>query len=196
MSQGKAKHCGETCTFQCYYCSVSAFIFFKLPRRADCTDRQIHNAAQNPHNLDFPQASAVEARIVLDLRIGAAFTRMQTCRLQPLFQQISGVVSYGEHYSNFSFGSSQCVYAGPCQFPTLGFVVSRFDQVQAFKPEKFWYIYLALCHDVTGNREETPFTWNRGHLFDFPVAYAIYEGVLEDNMARVTKVTKKNTKKW
>lgn len=175
---------------------MSAFIFFKFPGRADCTVRQIHNAAQHPHDLDFSQASAVDARIVLDLRIGAAFTRMQTCTLQPLFQQISGVVSYGEHYSNLSFGSSQCAYAGPCQFPTLGFVVSRFDQVQAFRPEKFWYIYLALCHDVTGNREETPFTWSRGHLFDFPVAYAIYEGVLEDNMARVTKVTKKNTKKW
>jgi DNA topoisomerase-3 len=93
-------------------------------------------------------------------------------------------------------GSSQRAHAGPCQFPTLGFVVSRFDQVQAFKPEKFWYIYLALCHDVTRNREETPFTWRRGHLFDFPAAYAIYEGALEDNAARVTKVTKKNTKKW
>jgi DNA topoisomerase-3 len=85
---------------------------------------------------------------------------------------------------------------GPCQFPTLGFVVSRFDQVKAFKPEKFWYIYLALTHNASGNQEETPFTWRRGHLFDFTVAYAIYEGVLEDNLARVTKVTKKNTKKW
>ncbi len=85
---------------------------------------------------------------------------------------------------------------GPCQFPTLGFVVSRFDQVQAFKPEKFWYIYLALTHNASGNQEETPFTWRRGHLFNFTVAYAIYEGVLEDNLARVTKVTKKNTKKW
>ncbi len=84
----------------------------------------------------------------------------------------------------FSFRLSQCVYAGPCQFPTLGFVVSRFDQAQAFRPEKFWHIYLALSHDVSRNREETPFTWRRGHLFDFPVAYAIYEGVLEDNTAR------------
>ena len=49
--------------------------------------------------LDFTQASAVEARIILDLRIGAAFTRMQTRKLQPLFQQITGVVSYGERYS-------------------------------------------------------------------------------------------------
>jgi DNA topoisomerase-3 len=68
--------------------------------------------------------------------------------------------------------------------------------VQAFRPEKFWYIYLALCHNATKTREETPFTWGRGHLFNFPIAYAIYERVLEDNMARVAKVTKKDTKKW
>ena len=66
-----------------------------FPRRANCTDRQIHNAAQNPRELDYSQASAVEARIILDLRIGAAFTRLQTLSLQPRFQQIAGVVSYG-----------------------------------------------------------------------------------------------------
>ncbi|KAH9985783.1 DNA topoisomerase [Russula compacta] len=156
-------------------------IVVKRARFSAIIAQQIHHAAQHPVELDYSQAAAVEARSILDLRVGAAFTRMQTLTLQPLFQQITGVVSYGER---------------PCQFPTLGFVVSRFDQVRAFRPEKFWFIYLALCHDVTGTREETPFTWRRGHLYDFPVAYAIYEGVLEDNMARVTKVTKKNTKKW
>ncbi|KAI0302708.1 DNA topoisomerase [Russula brevipes] len=154
-------------------------IVVKRARFSAIIAQQIHHAAQHPVELDYSQASAVEARITLDLRIGAAFTRMQTLTLQPLFQQITTVVSYG-----------------PCQFPTLGFVVSRFDQVQAFRPEKFWYIYLALCHNTTEIPEETPFTWGRGHLFNFPIAYAIYEGVLEDNMARVTKVTKKNTKKW
>jgi hypothetical protein len=82
---------------------VSTLIFLKHSRHADCTDRQIHNAAQHPRELDYSQASAVEARILLDLRLGAAFTRMQTCKLQPLFQQITGVVSYGERYSKLSF---------------------------------------------------------------------------------------------
>ncbi|KAH8980237.1 DNA topoisomerase [Lactarius akahatsu] len=154
-------------------------IIVKRARFSAIIAQQIHNAAQHPVELDYSQVSAVEARIVLDLRIGAAFTRLQTHTLQNRIQQINSVVSYG-----------------PCQFPTLGFVVSRFDQVQAFKPEKFWYIYLALTHNASGNQDETPFIWRRGHLFNFTVAYAIYEGVLEDNLARVTKVTKKNTKKW
>ena len=49
-------------------------------------------------DLDQAQADAVEARIFLDLRIGAAFTRMQTLALQnrlPQFREKCEVVSYG-----------------------------------------------------------------------------------------------------
>ena len=46
--------------------------------------------------LDVAQAHAVEARTILDLRLGAAFTRMQTLALQRLFPDLSeGVISYG-----------------------------------------------------------------------------------------------------
>ncbi|TFY76359.1 hypothetical protein EWM64_g7651 [Hericium alpestre] len=143
--------------------------------------QQIHNAAQHPVQLDMAQASAVEARTVLDLRIGAAFTRMQTLALQTRVEQVKeSVVSYG-----------------PCQFPTLGFVVSRYNQVQSFVPESFWYIYFAMDHRSSKKTEEVQFTWKRGHLFEFEVAYAIYEDVLSQNSdAVVTKVTKKETKKW
>lgn len=62
-------------------------------------------------NLDLAQANAVEARILLDLRIGAAFTRLQTLTLQSQIAQLAdtGVISYG------AFGSSiysQLIYAG------------------------------------------------------------------------------------
>jgi len=92
---------------------------------------------------------------------------------------------------------------GPCQFPTLGFVVSRYEQVKAFVPETFWYIYLALIRPAGGDdpsqrdkERQTIFTWKRGHLFDFDIALMLYEMVLERPMARVTKVVKKETKKW
>ncbi|KAJ9625154.1 DNA topoisomerase [Taxawa tesnikishii (nom. ined.)] len=40
-------------------------------------------AAKNPITIDENQANAVAARIELDLRIGASFTRMQTLSLRP-----------------------------------------------------------------------------------------------------------------
>ncbi|TFY54110.1 hypothetical protein EVJ58_g9055 [Rhodofomes roseus] len=145
--------------------------------------QQIHNAAQNPIALDMAQVNAVEARILLDLRIGAAMSRLQTLNLQRRFEDYDlteGVISYG-----------------PCQFPTLGFVVSRYNQVKAFRPETFWYIFLSVSRQNSeGEDEETVFTWRRGHLFDFDVAMAIYEHVLDSPVARVTEVKSKDTKKW
>ncbi|KAF8329298.1 DNA topoisomerase [Amanita rubescens] len=141
--------------------------------------QQIHNAAQHPVNLDEAQAKAVEARILLDLKIGSAFTRLQTLTLQSQIAQLAeaGVISYG-----------------PCQFPTLGFVVRRYNQVTEFVSEPFWYIYLALRSQDA--EEETPFTWKRGHLFDETVAISFYEYVLQHEMARVKKVNNRSTKKW
>ena len=67
--------------------------------------RQIHNAAQHPIALDERQADAVEARIVLDLKVGAAFTRHQTMSLQSRIQELAvdkSVLSYGTHISDDS----------------------------------------------------------------------------------------------
>lgn len=55
----------------------------------------IIRAAQNPVELDERQAQAVAARIELDLRIGAAFTRWQTKLLQNIAGLESKVISYG-----------------------------------------------------------------------------------------------------
>jgi len=41
------------------------------------------------------------------------------------------------------------------------------------------------------------FTWRRGHIFDFDVAFVLYENAFsQDARARVTKIIKKETKKW
>ena len=56
---------------------------------------------------------------------GAAFTRFQTLRLRQVFPEAL---------------ADQLISYGSCQFPTLGFVVERYKQVQAFVPEPFWRI--------------------------------------------------------
>ena len=87
---------------------------------------------------------------------------------------------------------------GPCQFPTLGFVVARYNKVKNFKPEPFWFIYLSLTRPSSDDDEpvDTVFTWRRGHLFNLQAAWGLYEAALEHATARVTKVTSKETKKW
>jgi DNA topoisomerase-3 len=53
-------------------------------------------AAREPIALDEFQANAVAARIELDLRIGAAFTRLQTLQLQQVAEILKEkVISYG-----------------------------------------------------------------------------------------------------
>ncbi|TFK18289.1 prokaryotic type I DNA topoisomerase [Coprinopsis marcescibilis] len=141
--------------------------------------QQIHQAAQNPVELDRRQAEAVDARIMLDLRIGAAFTRLQTLTLQPQFEQVKEVVSYG-----------------PCQFPTLGFVVQRFLRVKDFQPETFWLIHLELNRPEPGQVHRVKFLWKRTHQFDQDVASSLFQNVQADMRARVVKVISKETKKW
>ncbi|KAH9942376.1 DNA topoisomerase [Epithele typhae] len=144
--------------------------------------QQIHNAAQHPVALDMAQSNAVETRILLDLRVGSAFTRLQTLQLQRKFEALKkDIVSYG-----------------PCQFPTLGFVVARYNKLKNFKPELFWYIYLSLTRPPADGDEpvDTEFTWRRGHIFDLQTAWALYEAALESATARVSKVTSKEKKKF
>jgi DNA topoisomerase-3 len=64
---------------------------------ASLTDlSHVLNAARSLIELDERQANAVAARIELDLRIGAAFTRLLTLQLQNLHATLTQkVISYG-----------------------------------------------------------------------------------------------------
>jgi DNA topoisomerase-3 len=136
-------------------------------------------ASQNPIQLDEAQSNAVAARTELDLRLGAAFTRMQTLALQSMIP-----VRGDERGKMISYGS--------CQFPTLGFVVDRYLRVRNFVPEPFWYIKLHHIKDDV----EVKFNWRRGHLFDHMAVTLIFERCLVSKIAKVIKMAKKPTRKW
>ncbi|PCH07497.1 DNA topoisomerase, type IA [Penicillium occitanis (nom. inval.)] len=154
----------------------NARIEVKRARFSNTERAHVLRAAREPIELDDKQANAVAARIELDLRVGAAFTRLQTLQLQTLGSPLDqGPISYGS-----------------CQFPTLGFVVDRYLRVQNFKPEPFWAI--SVIHkrdDINVN-----FNWRRVRLFDRAAVTVMLEKCLDAKNAKVTKVTKKPTSKW
>lgn len=92
--------------------------------------RSIARACSSLGPVCRPVSDAVDTRIEVDLRIGTAytrdftahirvfvgcaFTRFQTMRLTRVFPSVL---------------SGQLISYGPCQFPTLGFVVDRVSRL-------------------------------------------------------------------
>ncbi|XP_056391516.1 DNA topoisomerase 3-alpha [Hyla sarda] len=146
-------------------------------RFSEITPRSIRAACENLIQPDQNVSDAVDVRSELDLRIGAAFTRFQTLRLQKIFPSVL---------------SSQLISYGSCQFPTLGFVVERFKAIQAFVPETFYKI------KVTHEHEEgtVEFNWKRNRLFHHTACLVLYQICMEDPTATVVQVGSKPKSKW
>lgn len=72
-------------------------IAVKRARFSNTERAHVIQAAHTPIDLDERQANAVAARIELDLRIGASFTRLQTLQLQNVTEKLADqIISYGE----------------------------------------------------------------------------------------------------
>lgn len=154
---------------------------------------EIKRALQSLGMLNENFVAAVQARSELDLRVGAAFTRFQTLRLKQKFDGFNeqGVVSYG-----------------PCQFPTLGFVVERWARIETFIPNDFWYLELTLRLDNVNNDGSSTlpprnnlgrpihFTWQRTRLYDRLATLVLYESCLEARMATVIQLQGRPKNKW
>lgn len=158
------------------------------------------------------QADAVATRISLDLKVGSAFTRLTTMTLQVRVPDLAEqLISYGksfllaspvffqEDHTGWPKTAFLPLYplSGPCQFPTLGFVVEQYTRVQAFVPETFWYIFVALEREhEDGEPSTVEFRWKRNHLFDLDLAAVLYEQCTVNPQTRVLKVESKPATKW
>lgn len=146
----------------------------------------IIHAATNPERLDQKSVDAVSTRIELDLRTGVSFTRLLTNTLAPKIQAASLPTLSNQEYLNSNSNNSNqkkkekiVVSYGPCQFPTLGFVVDRFERIRNFVPEEFWYIQLQVDSEDGLQKLSTTFQWERGNIFDRHSVLTLYEMCLE-----------------
>ncbi|VDI07427.1 DNA topoisomerase III [Mytilus galloprovincialis] len=144
---------------------------------SEITPQAIARACSNLIRPDKNVSDAVDVRQELDLRIGASFTRFQTLRLQKIFPDVL---------------ADQLISYGSCQFPTMGFVVERYKQVQAFIPEPFWKLKVSHSHE-DGDCE---FTWKRNRLFDHLACLVLYTHCIENPVAKVVDVKSKTKSKW
>ncbi|XP_073225379.1 DNA topoisomerase 3-alpha isoform X2 [Cicer arietinum] len=174
---------GENIAFEVVDVCTAAnpHLTIKRARFSALIDREIHQAVQNLVEPNKWFADAVDARQEIDLRIGASFTRFQTMLMKDAFiidtitDDRNIILSYG-----------------PCQFPTLGFVVERYWEIQAHEPEEFWSINCSHRSD----EGVANFSWGRGHLFDYTCAVIIYEMCTEEPTATVTNVRQQEKLKY
>jgi len=92
----------------------------------------------------------VEARQIIDLKIGVAFSVYQTnklCEKYPMLKNDTKTVSYG-----------------PCQFPTLGFCIERAERIKKFVSEPFWTLSVTIRENTTIISKHE-LKWMRKRLF-------------------------------
>jgi DNA topoisomerase-3 len=157
--------------------------------------QEIQRALHNLTRINMNFVNAVQARSEHDLRVGAAFTRFQTMRLQKLFDEFAlggGGAMQVQHQEQQQQHQGVVSY-GPCQFPTLGFVVERWARIETFVPEDFWYLEMSLQHDGSRNLF---LKWKRDRLYDRVLTMALYESCLDAQQATVIDLTGRPKNKW
>ena len=165
---------GENICFEVLHCikqSVHDWNRIWRAKFSAITKTELVHAMNNLIKPDENQSHAVDARQELDLKVGIAFSRYQTKYFQGRYGDLdASVVSYG-----------------PCQTPTLGFVVQRHDDIANFKPEPFW----RLSPIVEKNGQAVYGEWDRNRVFDHTVAKLLLQSCQGGGKAKVTSVTAK-----
>ena len=105
------------------------------------TEQELKHAFSNTTDLDFALAAAGEARQSIDLMWGASLTRFISLAARRGGQNILSV--------------------GRVQTPTLGMIVDREKEIDAFIPEKYWQ--LSLLTEKSGETIEARHTNGRFH---------------------------------
>ncbi|SDJ85609.1 DNA topoisomerase I [Halovenus aranensis] len=143
-------------------------------RFSSITDREVHEAFDNPDDLDFDLAAAGEARQVIDLIWGAALTRFLSLSARQL--------------------GNDFISVGRVQSPTLKLIVDREREIEAFDPETYWELFADLTKD--GDTFEAQYFYDDDgseaeRVWDEEVATTVNETVESADTATVTSVSRR-----
>lgn len=134
--------------------------------------KEVRKAFENPVDPDHNLAMAAEARQILDLKMGAAFTRFVTLSVREKAR------------------TKDVLSIGPCQTPTCGFVYEREKTIRAFEAKDFWKI-TAIFAAKEGEFEGTH---RAGNIHDKEKAAEIFKRLKGAKEGLVVKKTVKEAK--
>lgn len=144
--------------------------------------RDLWRAYEHLGQPDERLSEAVEARMVVDLKLGVAFSRFITMFVQKDFKSLADRLGL------------KLISYGPCQVPALWFVVKRQDEIAVFVPEPFWELWV----DVALARSGAKLSFKRvaGPLWYEHEAITLRNRLQDKNKtAYVTKVSRRPIKK-
>lgn len=108
------------------------------------TPQDVTKAMSNLGKPNKNESLSVDARREIDLKVGVAFTRYQT-------------TTFHFRYANLD---AHLISYGPCQTPTLGFCVDRYDEIQRFRSTP----YFKLVAHILRNGIKTKLKWQRNRV--------------------------------
>ena len=134
--------------------------------------KEVKKAFENLMDPDYNMAMAAEARQILDLKMGAAFTRFVTLSVREKAR------------------TKDILSIGPCQTPTCGFVYEREKVIRAFQAKDFWKI--TVIFSAKGGEFEG--THRAGNISDKEKAAEIFKRLKGAKEGLVAKKTVKEAK--
>ncbi|KAL4442252.1 hypothetical protein ABPG74_009270 [Tetrahymena malaccensis] len=114
---------------------------------------------------DLNQSLAVDARQILDLKLGLSFSKFQTRYLQ----------------NKYNIQGKKKISYGPCQTPTLAFCVQRHDEIENFKPQTYYTVQVQLTEYATAK-------WQKQETFDQEEAKKVLSEVQSSNQLIVKSI--------
>lgn len=153
-------------------------------RFSSLSPKEVKNAFESLITPDYNMAMAAEARQILDLKMGAAFTRFVTLSVREKAR------------------TKDILSIGPCQTPTCGFVYEREKAIRAFQAKDFWKITAIFSAESEkedgkeGGKERRDFegTHRAGNIHDKEKAAEIFKRLKGAKEGLVAKKTVKETK--